>query len=103
MEIVEVINELNSKISNTFDDYKGCYLYGSRARGDYNHNSDIDIIVLFDEVNRNKDLELCGLINNLDYKYNVFIDFQTYTLDKLSRNPLFYNEVVNKGIYYGPA
>jgi len=39
----------------------------------------------------------------LDYKYDVYLSLLTYTPDELERNPIFYNEVVNKGIYYAAA
>ena len=33
----------------------------------------------------------------------IDIDFRTYTLNELSRNPIYYNEVVNKGLFYDAA
>lgn len=103
MDISKIINELNKLITLKYSDFKGSYLYGSRAKGNAKEDSDIDIVALFDEINRDKDLEICGLINDLDYKYNVFIDLQTYTLDKLKRNPVYYDEVINKGVFYEPV
>ena len=44
-----------------------------------------------------------GIVCDLDYKYDIYISLLTYTPERLEKNPIFYNEVVNKGIYYGSA
>ncbi|MFA6988925.1 MAG: nucleotidyltransferase domain-containing protein [Candidatus Gastranaerophilaceae bacterium] len=99
----KIINELNKQISSTYPDFKGLYLYGSRAKGTYTKDSDIDVVAVFDEINREKDFELSGIICDLMYKYNIYIDLHSYTPDKLKNNPVYYNEVVNKGLFYGAA
>jgi predicted nucleotidyltransferase len=98
--ISEVIKELNNLIKEKYSDFKGSYLYGSRAKGDFKKDSDIDIIALFDSVDRDKEMEIYGIVADLDYKYDIFISLLNYTSEKLERNPIFHNEVVNKGIYY---
>jgi predicted nucleotidyltransferase len=103
MNISEIIKELNSLINEKYTDFKGSYLYGSRAKGNTKEDSDIDIIALFDEVNRDKEMEIYGLVCDLDYKYDVFISLMPYTSKDLEMNHIFYNEVVNKGIFYAPA
>ena len=103
MNISEIIKELNSLIKDKYSDFKGSYLYGSRARGDFSKNSDIDVVAMFDKVDRHKELEVSGISCDLDYKFDVFIEIHLYTPEELKINPIFYNEVVNKGIYYEPA
>ncbi len=103
MDISEVINELNKRIKEKYSDFKGSYLYGSRAKGNYKNTSDIDIVALFDEVTSEKEFDICRIIGRLEYKYNVFIEFQPYTLSELKMNSVYYNEVVGKGIFYEPA
>jgi len=103
MNISEIIKELNALIKEKYSDFKGSYLYGSRTREDFSEDSDIDIIALFDSVDRDKEMEIYGIVCDLDYKYDVFISLFNYTLEKLEKNPIFYNEVVNKGIYYATA
>lgn len=98
--IAKIIKELNALIKEKYSDFKGSYLYGSRARGDFREDSDIDVVTLFDEVNREKDLDICGIVGELEYKYNIMIDFQVFTLDKLKLNPFYFDEVTQKGIFY---
>lgn len=101
MNIVEIISELNMLIAEKYKDFKGSYLFGSYARGDYTEDSDIDVVALFDEYDRDKQMELYGITADLDYKYDVVISLIPRTLKELERNCVFHNEVVNKGIYYG--
>ena len=37
------------------------------------------------------------------YKYDVYIDLHSYTSENLQKNPFYYNEVVNKGLFYAAA
>lgn len=103
MNISEVIKELNSKIKEKYSDFKGSYLYGSRARGDYREDSDVDIVAVFDEVTRNKEMEIYGICGELDYKYDIVISLHLYTYPRLEKNYFYHNEVVNKGIYFEAA
>lgn len=103
MNISEIINELNNLIKEKYNDFKGSYLFGSRARGDFREDSDIDIVALFDSIDRDKEMEIYGIVSDLDYKYNVFISLMPYTPKELEQNYIFHNEVVNKGIFYEAA
>lgn len=103
MNVSEIIQELNKLIKEKYSDFKGSYLYGSRARGDFREDSDIDIVALFDAFDRDKELEIYGIVCDLDYKYDVYISLHPYTREELERNYVFHNEVVNKGIFYAPA
>ena len=103
MDISKVIKELNKLISEKFSDFKGCYLYGSRARGDFREDSDIDIIAIFNAVDRDKEMEIYGITSDLDYKYDIIIALMPYTLEELEQNYIFHNEVVNKGVFYEAA
>jgi len=103
MKLSKIITELNSKIKEKYSDFRGSYLYGSRARGDYHEWSDVDIILIFDEYDRDKEMEVHGLIADLSYKYDVIIIGIPYTRKDLEGNGVFHNEVVNKGIYYDAA
>lgn len=100
MNISDIIKELNTVIKEKYSDFKGSYLYGSRVKDDFKEDSDIDIVVLFDELNRKKDLDICDIVGELEYKYNVFIDFQIFTPERLKLNPFYCDEVTKKGIFY---
>ena len=103
-KIEKIIKDVNESILKKFSFFKGSYFYGSRARGNFTENSDIDLINVFDnELSYEEELELAGIMGDIDYKYDVFIDYHNYTLNNLKKNPIFYNEVVNKGFYYDAA
>lgn len=102
-KINKIIQELNKLIKEQFPDLKGLYLYGSQVKGTSHKDSDIDVVAIFDEVSREKSFEIGGILCDLEYKYDIYIDLHEYTLKDLERNPYFYNEVVNKGIYYEAA
>lgn len=102
--IEKIIQDLNKVISEKFNFFKGSYLYGSRAKNYFNKDSDIDVINIFErELTREESLKLAEIIGDIDYKYDVFIDYHDYTLDQLEKNPVFYKEVVDKGFYYEAA
>ena len=72
----ELINKIR-KIS-TENDIK-LYIFGSRARGDYRANSDIDIAVM-DSISTEKKYKIMNEIDLLDIIYKidlVFVDKET--------------------------
>ncbi len=102
-KIVKIVQELLRLIKEQFPDLKGIYLYGSQVKGGAKKESDIDVVALFDSTSWEKTFEISGILCELDYKYDIFIDFKPYTLNKLKENPYYYDEVVNKGIYYAAS
>lgn len=104
MNISEVIKELNSRIKAKYPDFRGSYLFGSYAKGTYNEDSDVDVVLIFDEKpNRDVEMGICGISGDIDYEYDVITIPLTYTMQDLEKNYVFHNEVVNKGIYYDAA
>ena len=104
MNINSLIKDLNKELASNFKNFEGMYFYGSRVRGDYRHNSDFDIIIMFKNNYSIKDeYKLAGIIIEIELKHNIFIDYHPMTPKELERNPVFYDQVVNKGIYYNAA
>ncbi|HBG48799.1 MAG TPA: hypothetical protein DDW90_04725 [Cyanobacteria bacterium UBA9971] len=100
---LQVVEYLNEKLKETFNDFKGAYLYGSRAKGVATAESDIDIVAVFDEIDRNKRMDIWGIIGKIEAELDVFIDLHPMTKEELERNPVFYDQVVNNGVYYDAA
>ncbi len=92
--IENIINEFISGVNNILGKRaKKIILYGSYARGDYNKNSDIDIMILTDlnddeiieyrskiwdyaydiEFDNNFDITLSPLVKNID-KFNYWLE-----------------------------
>lgn len=102
-KVIKIINELNKLIKEQFPDLRGLYLYGSQVKGDAHKDSDIDIVAIFDETSYDKTDEIIEILCDLDYKYNTYIDLRPYTIKELQQNPYYYDEVINKGVYYAAA
>ena len=104
MDINFFIKELTYEAASNFDNFEGIYFYGSRARGNNEPDSDFDFIILFkDAYSINDEYKLAGIIIKLEIKYDIFIDYHPMTRKELERNPVFYDQVVNKGVYYDAA
>lgn len=44
----DIINEIKAELKSNYPDFRGIYLFGSRARGDYQIDSDYDLAFVFD-------------------------------------------------------
>ncbi len=90
-KITKILNEVKERLQKIYgNNLKGIVLYGSYARGDYSDGSDIDLIILLDDITdlteeRNKYFDE---IWDLDLKYDTLIstipmkekDYQTRRL-----------------------
>lgn len=103
-KVKKVINILNKELKEKFPDFKGAYLYGSQAKNTSHKYSDIDMVALFDTTpNTPKRYEIWEIVCPIEAEYDVFIDLQPMTVEELNYNQVYYNEVVNKGIFYDAA
>lgn len=103
-EIVQnVITALKNSFNSSFDDFEGMYLYGSQARGDFNKDSDIDIVAVFKEENKEKRRLIWRIVSKVEYDFDVSIDLHPMTKESLEENTVFYNQVVEKGLFYDAA
>ena len=99
-KIVKIAQKLHEALAK-YDDFEGIYLYGSRIRGTHLENSDLDIIILFKEETAYKtDKEIAGIVGRIEYENNIFIDYHPMTYKRLKSNPIYFDEVVNKGVFY---
>lgn len=97
-----IIEKLNKKIKDFYSDFNGVYLYGSYANNCEKNDSDVDVVALFNNsLNREERMDLWGIIGRLEAEMDVVFDIHPMTVEELEKNPIYYNQVVNKGIYYG--
>jgi predicted nucleotidyltransferase len=100
-KIIKIIKELNKTVKESYGGFRGSYLYGSQVKGTAHKDSDIDIVLLFDsELTHRQERDSAGIIGNIEYKYDVFIDYHPYTMQQLERNPFYYESVVEEGKYF---
>lgn len=85
-----------------YSDFSGVYLYGSYANNTAVSDSDIDLIAIFaNSVERTRRMDLWDIVGKLEAEYDVIFDIHPMTLSELEKNSVYYNQVVNKGIFYG--
>jgi predicted nucleotidyltransferase len=102
-QVNKVIKSLKAALKKSFLDFKGLYLYGSQAVGKNNEQSDVDIVVIFEAIHREKRMLIWEIVSQLEYKYDINIDLHPMTNEEFERNSIFYSQVVNKGIFYEAA
>jgi len=101
-KVLEVIERLNNTIKVAYNDFSGVYLYGSYATNKNTENSDIDIVAIFEKsLDREQRLNLWNLIGKIELDFDVILDLHPMAESELKKNPIYYNQVVNNGIFYG--
>ena len=98
-----LVSLINEYLSKQYKNYKGAYFFGSRAFNTNKTDSDLDIVMLFENINLEQRFPIYGLLGNLEYENNVLIDQKIMTMAEFEANPYFYNEVTGKGKYYAPV
>lgn len=99
-----LIKEINSELRNCFGDkLDNVWLYGSYARGDFDEESDIDVMALVDlpkEMLATYRRKVSDLTSDLDLKYDVLLSIKLQDKDTFSRfsNTLpFFQNVLKEG------
>ncbi len=82
------------------------YLYGSYARGDYDEESDVDILLTVDQTDdaiRANNKSLARIDSNLSLEHNITVTVTVKPLEQFNRfadiSP-FYRNVIKEGICY---
>ena len=107
-QAISILGEAYSACSSIFKgNIKEAYLYGSFARGDYNNESDVDILVTAAldraEIARFR-YALATVSSNLSLKHNVTVSLTVKPHDDFmlySTTLPFYMNVIKDGIRYG--
>ena len=89
------IQELNQKINEIFTDCKKITLFGSCSSGDDTLESDIDILIITENVKEIKDILKRKYINGRKLKPVILLPHDFIKLK--DKDPAFYNEM-NNGI-----
>ena len=101
----EVINRIKQVAERVLPKGSTLYLYGSRARGDFNMNSDWDLLLLLDKPKKEKDdwdnYAWPFVEKGLDM--DEVVSVQTYTKDSWFNGPhslFYYNVEEDKEVLY---
>jgi len=95
-KIKPILKEVKETLQQVYKDrLKGIILYGSYARGDATEESDIDLIVLLDNVkDANKEIGKCfKSISEIELRYDTLISIISFrTVDfRIRRLPIILN------------
>lgn len=103
-EIIGKIVEFSKEIFG--DKFQNVILYGSYARGDYDDESDIDIMIMVD-MSREELVKYRRIMNNfctdLDLQYNVLLASKLQSkpfFDEWKYAMPFYQNVIKDGVMY---
>ena len=107
-QAINILEEVYSSCASIFkDNIKDAYLYGSYSRGDFNNESDVDILVTV-ALNRTELAKfrytLATISSNLSLKYNITVSLTVKPHDDFmlySTTLPFYENVIKDGIKYG--
>jgi uncharacterized protein len=101
----KIIKELLEELKQKYSDFRGIYLFGSRARGNFYEDSDYDLAIIF---NRKPDSqlkrEISHIIAMVMIEYQVIIDNPVLDFNDLIEpvTPLREN-IKKEGIFYEAA
>ena len=106
-EAIAILEEAFARSRELFgDSLKSGYLYGSYARGDYDEESDVDILLTVDRDNdaiRAYNKSIAKIDSDLSLTHNVTVSVTLKPLEQFNRfaeiSP-FYRNVIREGILY---
>lgn len=97
--IQRILKELKKKITAKYD-LSEMRVFGSTARGDRRSDSDIDVFVQLNKVNRQTEEELFDIAYELEIKYDCLIDLIVFSDEalkgKYAGTPI-YKKVLSEG------
>ncbi len=90
-----IIPALKKKLLEKFPGaIKNVLLYGSRARGDFERESDYDLIILIDKASKDLEERICALAWDIGFEHHVSISvlvFEQSLFETDLYEPLFIN------------
>lgn len=99
-QIHKIVNELKANISKKYRLIE-LRLFGSSARGDRTNESDIDVFVCLDRVNRTIEEDLFDMAYELELKYGYTIDifvFDTSIQQGINSQLPVYRNILKEGV-----
>lgn len=100
--VQDTINLLNKEFKAKFDDFGGLYLYGAYATGIYSGEDDIELVAIFKTEDKAKRELIWPIVGKIETELDVYIDLHPITMEELKKDEDFYDEVINKGIFFKP-
>ena len=97
-----VIKLLSGAFRKNFSDYKGLYLFGAYLDELEHEDDDIEIVALFEDMDKAKRESIWPIIGQIETELGVSIDLYPYTKEEFKKDEYLYDEVINEGRFYDP-
>lgn len=106
-QAISILNEVYNSCNPIFNNaIKDAFLYGSYARGDYNKESDVDILITVDasaeEISKSRNA-VALITSELSLKNDVTVSVTIKPLEqflRFSNVQPFYQNVIKEGVRY---
>lgn len=106
-EAVDILNEVYQRCHSVFSiELKEAYLYGSYARGDFNTESDVDILLTVDlepaDISHYRN-QIAAISSDLSLEHDVTVSITIKSFDHFHRYSSVlpcYKNVLTEGIRY---
>ena len=100
---IQAINELRKRVLSLYPDAE-IILFGSKARGNYNKDSDIDILILLNtEVNSKLEEKIIGDIYDIELKYGLLFGPLIKNINDWNNdykgNPFLKENILREGMF----
>lgn len=82
LALKELKNLLKKELGEEILDIK---LFGSKARGDYHKESDIDILLILERVSEKKKDRVFDVVTNILHKYDIYFSVHIYSLKEFKQ------------------
>lgn len=96
-----IAGELKKRIQEKFN-VLDFLMFGSRARGDNTHESDMDIYIILDELNDTIESEISDIAWEVGFKHDIIIFTLLYSKDEIGTGPYkessIYKNIMKEGI-----
>jgi len=96
----KALKELKKEVLKLYPEAK-LILFGSKVRGDFDEESDVDVLVVMPELNFDKKEIIWDISNEINWKFDTNISLKVLKKEDLKKyNLSFYKEVKKEGILF---
>ena len=99
-KLEKVIIKLSKMFNKNFDDYKGLYVFGVHADCNDHEDEDIEIVALFENIDKAKREDIWPIIGKIEEETDSFIEVYPHTTETLKEDDVIGEEVLEEGIFY---
>ena len=96
----QVLQEFAGRVRLRFPEAR-VWAFGSRARGDASPESDLDVCVVVDRLNDQRDRDIIGIAWEVGFSHEVVISTVTFSQAEFAAGPLAVSPIVTSILHDG--